>query len=244
MPLVVILVPVLVVGLWRRRRGVSFRPWLVYLVALFGFSGLVSAVHVPYGTFIHSAIALVPHAYLLSLVGLAVVVGWIAAHRSSWDAPRATRNLSIMVVSVVLVLSVTATAMTVRVWDQEMGARRDVLSALVRHAEPGDRVMSPDAGAYRYHGGWPGVVTPSDPLATVEEALRLYDVRWLALERAHLVPSLAPILDGEWRPAWLSAPLVTVAATSAADTLDGSGPGPIAALYAVCLMPDDQRCVE
>jgi hypothetical protein len=104
--------------------------------------------------------------------------------------------------------------------------------------------MSPDAGAYRDRGGWPGVVTPDDPLATVGGALRLYGVRWLALERAHLVPRLAPILDVESRPAWLSTPLVSIAATGAAETLDGSGQGPIAALYAVCLIPGDPRCVE
>lgn len=244
MPLLLILVPVLVVGIWQRRRDASFQPWLIYLVVLFVFSALVSAVHVAQGTFIHSAVALVPHAYLLSLVGLSVVVGWVAAHRSSWDPPRATRNLSVITVGAVIVISAAATTMTLRVWGQEVDGRREVLAALARHGEPGDRLMSPDAGAYRYRGGWPGVVTPDDPLVTVEEALRLYGVRWLALERAHLVPSLAPILDGESRPAWLSAPLVSIPATGAAETLDESGQGPIAALYAVCLTPDDPRCVE
>ncbi len=68
--------------------------------------------------------------------------------------------------------------------------------------------MSPDAGAYRYHGGWSGIVTPDDPLPIVEEALRRYDVRWLVLEAAHVTAGLRPILEGTLRPDWLSEPLV------------------------------------
>jgi 4-amino-4-deoxy-L-arabinose transferase-like glycosyltransferase len=242
MPMVVVLVPVLVVGAWQRRRDAAFRPWLAYLVALFTFSAIVSAVHVPYGTFIHSAVALLPHAYLLSLVGLAALIGWIAAHRPAWDAQRATRNISVIVVASVLVISVAATAMTIHAWDQEVRGRRELLAALDQHGEPGDRVMSPDAGAYRYRGGWPGVVTPDDPLATVEKALRLYDIRWLALERDHLVPSLAPILDGRSRPSWLSAPVVEVGQSGEGKGRDEDDRKLAAALYAVCLVPQDDRC--
>ena len=70
--------------------------------------------------------------------------------------------------------------------------------------------MSADAGAYHYHGGWPGIVTPEDPLDVVEEAMRRYDVRWLALESEHIVRSLVPVLTGELRPAWLSDPIAVV----------------------------------
>ena len=38
--------------------------------------------------------------------------------------------------------------------------------------------------------GAPGIVTPDDPLPVIEEALRRYDIRWLVLERDHLVPAL------------------------------------------------------
>jgi 4-amino-4-deoxy-L-arabinose transferase-like glycosyltransferase len=244
MPLLAFLVPFLVLGAWLRRRDPSFVPWLVYAISLFAFSAIVSAVHVPYGTFIHSAVALMPHAYLLSLLGLAAAVRWVAARRPSWDEVRATRNFSFMVVAVVVAISGVAAAITVRAWDRERAARADVLAALATTAEPGDIVMSPDAGAYRYQGGWSGIVTPEDPLEVVEEALRLYGVRWLALERAHVTAGLMPILAGGERPSWLSAPVVVVPAPPA----EGPGPAtsrsplPLAALYAVCLSPGDARC--
>jgi hypothetical protein len=48
-----------------------------YALILFAFSALVSAVHVPNGTFIHSAIALAPQAYILALEGVVAVAAWL-----------------------------------------------------------------------------------------------------------------------------------------------------------------------
>ena len=60
----------MVIGAWRRRRDALFGPFLAYAVLLFAFSAIVSAVHVPGGTFIHSAVALAPHGYVLALEGI------------------------------------------------------------------------------------------------------------------------------------------------------------------------------
>jgi hypothetical protein len=242
LPLLVILVPLLLVGVWHLRRSLDYLPWSIYAIALFVFTALVSAVHVPYGTFIHSAVALVPHAYLLSLVGVAVIVRAIAARRSSWDTSRATRNFSYIVVGVLAVLSVVASVTTTGSWRRERDNRQDVLAGLAAEATPGDVVMSPDAGAYRYHGGWPGIVTPDDPLPVVEAAMRLYDVRWLALEANHITAALLPVLTGEATPAWLSDPLVVGPAMTLDERDDDQTARPSAALYAVCLEPDDHRC--
>jgi hypothetical protein len=245
MPLLFILFPFLLVGAWDRRHDRAFQPWGLYAILFFAFSALVSAVHVPYGTFLHSAVALVPHGYLLGLIGLAVVVRWVAARRRTWDAARATRNFTLITVAVVTAVSGVASYVTIRSWVEERDARAPVLATLAQRAEPGDRVMSPDAGAYRYHGGWPGIVTPDDPLPVVEEALRRYDVRWLALEAAHLTAGLRPILAGTLRPDWLSEPLVEappIDEDDAGSTTADATPLPAAALYAVCLTADDDRC--
>ena len=85
------LIPFLLVGAWKRRRDATFGPYFGYAALLFAFSALVSAVHVPGGTFIHSAVALAPHGYVLALLGVTASVGWIAARRERWDAERASR---------------------------------------------------------------------------------------------------------------------------------------------------------
>jgi hypothetical protein len=241
-PLLVVLVPLALIGLWRQRRETAFMPWSAYAVVLIAFSAIVSAVHVPYGTFLHSAVALLPHAYLLSALGLAVLVRWVADRRPSWDAPRATRVFSIMLVIVFLIVSAVGTLITIRGWQAQREGRVAILEALATHARPGDVVMSPDAGAYRYFGGWPGIVTPEDPLPVIEEALRRYDVRWLVLERAHMVNALGPVLAGKTQPDWLSDPLVATAPPAHPDAGRDDDTTPEAALYAVCLAEDDARC--
>jgi 4-amino-4-deoxy-L-arabinose transferase-like glycosyltransferase len=243
MPLAFVLVPFLLIGAIVRRRDPWYLPWLIYAAVLFAFAAIVSAVHVPYGTFLHSAVALIPHAYLLSLIGLAAVVRWVAVRRTSWDADKATRNFSVMVVGIVMAVSIAATVMTVGSWRQERDSRQTILATLAAEADQGDIVMSPDAGAYRYQGGWSGIVTPDDPLPVIEEALRLYGVRWLALEREHTVRALLPVLAGEVRPAWLSAPLVVVTPADQSEPTDADVDDmPAAALFAVCLTPRDERC--
>jgi hypothetical protein len=86
------------------------------------------------------------------------------------------------------------------------------------------------------------VVTPEDPLPVVEDVLRRYDVRWLILERAFMTRDMAPVLAGTVRPDWLSTPLLTVMAPGTASP--SSSQLPDAALYAVCLAPDDRRCAS
>ena len=129
-----------------------------------------------------------------------------------------------------------------RAWRSEHDLREQVLTGLAA-APAGDRLMSPDSGAYSYLGDRPGIVTPDDPLPVVETALREYDIRWLVLERDHITSALAPLLAGTERPSWLSAPVLSVPGTPP----PGAGavtttPLPRAALYAVCFAPDDTRC--
>ena len=244
MPLLVFLAPFTLIGAWLRRRDAAFQPWLVYGITLFAFSALLFAVHVPYGTFLHSAVALVPHAYLAALVGIAAAVDWVAARRPSWNPPRARRVFTWMVVGVVALGSVGGAFITLRAWRSDMDLRVAVTAGLA-DAPAVDRVMSPDAGAYRYLAGRAGIVTPDDPLPVIEQALRAYGIRWLVLERDHLVPALIPVLRGEVRPDWLSEPILVVPA--APDAPAGQAPDasslPRAVLHAVCLEPSDLRCV-
>jgi hypothetical protein len=121
-----------------------------------------------------------------------------------------------------------------RAWQHDEYVRQQVSAPLASIAGS-ERIMSGDSGAYEYLFDRPGVVSPDDPLPVIEEVARAYDIRWLSLERDHIVKALVPVLLGQLRPAWLSAPMATVAGT----TSDGA---PAAALYAVCLTPDDTRC--
>jgi hypothetical protein len=244
LPLLLYLVPFAAIGGWLRRRDPMFTPWIAYAGALFAFSGLLFAIHVPFGTFLHSAVALVPHAYLLAVIGITAVIAWVAARRPHWNVLLATRNFTAAAVVIAALGSAGATWRGESNWRAEDAVRAPIFQALAS-APAGERVMSPDAGAYRYHAGRPGIVTPNDPLPIVEQAVRAYDIRWLVLERDHLVPALAPLLAGTERPAWLSAPRVVVpgrADRRATASTPERARMPAAALYAVCTKPTDTRC--
>ncbi|MGH2407918.1 MAG: glycosyltransferase family 39 protein [Candidatus Limnocylindrales bacterium] len=225
-PLLIFLAPFTVIGAWLRRHDQAFTPWIVYTIALFAFSGLLFAVHVPNGTFLHSAAALVPHAYVLAIIGIGAAVSWAARRRAAWNVVRATRNFTVLAVVVAVVVGAVATVRVTGAWKAEEATRQPIAEALA--AIPvSDRVMSPDPGAYEFLAGRGGVVTPDDPLPVIEGVMRAYGVRWLIVERAHAVSALVPLLDGDASGyPWLWPRLV------AQD----------AVLYAVCLEAGDGRC--
>ena len=91
--------------------------------------------------------------------------------------------------------------------------------------------MSIDASGTRYWTGHGGVVLVNDPLDTVEQVARAYEIRWLVVNQADSVPAVAPLLAGE-RPAWVGAPILATAA--------GAGIG--LAVFPVCTQAGDARC--
>jgi hypothetical protein len=243
LPLVIVLAPFAVVGAWVHRRDAAFAPFYAYAAALLVVSGVLFAVLVTHGTFIHSAVALLPHTFLLVLAGVGSVVRWVAARRTTWDVRRASIAFGYGAVLIAIVGAAQQTMSTVGQWS----ARRSVelqLAVPLSATPVSDRVMSVDPGAYHYLTGHPGLVTPSDDLATIESVARLYDVRWLILERTDIVPALAPVLEGSVHPAWLSAPVAVVSGPGApVATMDPSMTAtPAGAVYAVCLATDDARC--
>ncbi len=230
----ILLAPFMVGGAWLRRHSADFLPFLLYAALLFAFSAIVSAVHVPNGTFIHSGAALAPQAYLLALEAVIALVAWIARHRPSWNAESAGRVFVGGAIGITIVGAVYFTASVHDTWGHERDLDQAVGAALgAQHAGAGDVVMSLDTGAIRYWTGHPGVVAPNDPIATIESVARAYDVRWLYVERSNAVPALGPILDGSGRPGWVGAPVWSV--TGTATTVD-------AGLYPVCFSTSDPRC--
>jgi len=138
-------------------------------------------------------------------------VAWIARRRPGWDAETATR----LFVGAAIVFAVFTTIVGARSVHQTWEARKvrfeTVAAGLVEAgAAPTDRVMSIDASGTRYWTGHGGVVLVNDPLATIEEVARAYDIRWLILDREDSVDGVAPILDGTVHPDWLGAPAMTV----------------------------------
>lgn len=224
-----LLLPFMLIGGWRRRRSAAFGPFFAYAALLFAFSALVSAVHVPGGTFIHSAVGLAPHAYILALEGIVSTVAWLAARRRAWDEPTASRLFVGAAVGFAVLAAVGGTLTVHARWRIELEQRRAVAAALDAAGAPEtDRLMSIDAAGYRYHTGRGGVVLVNDPLDTIAEVGRAYDTRWLVLERDDSVPAMTDVLLEDARPVWIGP------ATWRDDDR--------IALYPLCFTPGDPRC--
>jgi hypothetical protein len=239
----VILVPFMLIGGWLRRRSIDFSPAFLYAGILFAFNALVFAVHVPGGTFIHSAIGLAPHTYVLVMEGIAASVGWVAARRRGWDVEQATRVFSGAAVAFAVVAGAAASLTTHATWASRVADHQFAATALDAAGAPvTDRVMSIDASGTKYWSGRGGVVLVNDPLPTVEQVARAYQIRWLILERSDAVAAVAPILDGGARPAWIGPPIASrpaVVAPGGAGLPSGSVD---VAVYPVCVAPGDTRC--
>ncbi len=230
-----LLIPPLLVGGWQRRRSVDFGPFFGYALALFAFSAIVSAVHVPGGTFIHSAVALAPHGYVLVLEGVAAIVAWIAAHRRAWNREAATRVFVGATVAFAVLAAAFGTLAVDAGWNVKRDNRLTLTAALgLAGVAADDRLMTIDASGFEYVTGRGGVVTTNDPLPVELQIATAYRISWLVLERDEIATSMAPVLRGEERPPWIGAPVFQLAAK------DG-GP-PRIALYPICLSPADPRC--
>src|ERR1035437_2095648 len=221
----VVIAPFVIIGAWGRRRAVEFGPFFTYAAILFSASGLLFAVHVPYGTLLHSAVALVPLTFILAFEGAVMASAWVARHRSSWTPEGAQRLFLIAAVASVLLNPGAFTALAFPSWK----------------AAP-DPPLSPAPPGFKYFTGRGGVVTPNDSLEIIHQVAIDYDIRWLVIERAHIVDPLAPVIEGKLRPAWIGAPIFTVAYIGKKTGDPAVDAAPALAIYPVCTTTSDTRC--
>ena len=231
----VILLPFMVWGAWRRRGANDFLPWFLYVFIMFAGATLIFPLHVPGGAFIHSAVGMAPHAYILALEGVAALVMAIGRRRPAWQPAVAIPLFSWAIIGLVLASAVFYAPVAHAAWNADRVPRVALARELDRlGVPPTDRLMTIDAAGFKYFTGRPGVVSPDDSLDTIRGVADAYDIRWLVVERAGTVEALRPILVDDRRPDWIGPTLFTVPAP------DG-GP-PELALYPVCFQPADLRC--
>jgi hypothetical protein len=230
----IVLVPFLVIGAIGRRHSRDFGPWFVYTFVAFAGATFLYPLHVPGGAFIHTAIGLQPHAAILAMEGVVVCVGWLAGRRRRWEQGTAGTVFVWGVTAIVIASAVIFTQPVHEGWDATRQPRVQLAANLGRlGVNPEDRLLSIDAGGYKYWTGLGGVVTPDDPIEVIESVARAYRTRWLVVERADAARALAPVLAGD-RPPWIGAPVFEVP--------HPAGGLPALAFYPVCVTEGDTRC--
>jgi hypothetical protein len=231
----IVLLPLVIVGAWLRRRSIDFGPWFLYAGLVFLGAMLLYPLHVPGGAFIHSAVGLESHAYILALEGVVACVSWIASRRPRWNRDAAAQVFIAATVAFTIATAFLYALPVHRNWD----ATRQPRVALARELDAlgvadDERLLTIDAAGYKYFTNRGGVVTPNDSIADIESVARAYKTRWLVLERDDIALALAPVLRGESRPSWIGPRAFAVLASD--------GGTPRLALYPVCVEASDARC--
>lgn len=196
----IVMTPLMLLGLWRRRREPFLRGFWLYALGLH----LAMTFVFPYpgyrGGLLHSAAALVPWWAVLGVVGLDDAVDWIARRRRTWNPRSARWIFAIALLGVALFLSLS------------IGLRNRVSSSamprdyqeLLEKVPSEARVMMNDPAQLYYFTGLGGVVLPNEAPEVIQEIARRYDVDYLLLQEvtpdglaAYSAPSsLWPILTG------------------------------------------------
>ena len=231
----VVLLPFLLLGIAGRRSSRDFQPWFVYTFVAFAGATFLYPLHVPGGAFIHTAIGLAPHAAILSIEGVLVLASIVGRRQASGRSTSPGASILVWgVVALVIGAAVIFTPAVIRNWEAVRNPRITIATYLEERAAPTDRLMSIDAAGWKYLTGLPGVVSPDDPIETIEAVARAYDIKWLVIERADAARALGPVLDGSLQVPWIGPSVLAVN-----SPVDGR---PSIALFAVCTTPADTRC--
>jgi hypothetical protein len=172
----IVLTPLMLVGLWQRRRDRFLRGFWLYALGLHIVMTLVFPFPGYRGGLFHSAAALLPWWAALGVAGLDDVVGW-AGRRRRWHVPTAKRVFSGALLVFVLFLSLSIAL------PRRVTVHTPELYTLLADALPPDaRVMINDPMQLYYYTGRGGVVLPNEDPAVIPEIAGKYGIGYLLLE--------------------------------------------------------------
>ncbi len=174
----IIMTPLMLVGLWRRRRKELLQPFWIYVVGLHLAMTFVFPFPGYRGGLLHSAAALVPFWAALGVVGLDDVVEWIARRRRRWNVRSAKVVFSVGLVTIAVLLSVMI-GLPNRV--PPRGASL-LDQALVQQLPPDAMVMINDPAQLYYFTGLGGVVLPNESPDVIVDIARKYGVKYVVIE--------------------------------------------------------------
>ncbi len=173
----IVLTPLMLVGLWVRRREGFVRGFWLYALGLHLVMTLVFPFPGYRGGLFHSAAALLPWWAALGVAGLDDVVDWVAKRRRTWRASSAKWIFSLALLSFIVFLSLSLAL------PRRIEAHTPALYSLLQGALPEDaRVMVNDPAQLYYFTGYGGVVLPNETPDVLPEIAGKYGVDYLLLE--------------------------------------------------------------
>ncbi len=186
----IVLTPLMLIGLIRRRRNPFLRPFLFYVIGLHLVFTLIFPFPGYRGGLLHSSAALIPFWVTLGVIGLDDVVGWLGKRRR-WNigAARWVFSAALMVFAVGLSLWIGERG---RVENAGMPSFYTDLDALL---PTNARVMINDPAALYGNLGLGGVVVPNAAPDVIAELGVRYQLDYVVIEPAGLPAPMRVILE-------------------------------------------------
>jgi hypothetical protein len=173
----VVLAPLMLIALWKRRAEPFLRGFWLYALGLHIAMTLIFPFPGVRGGLFHSAAALLPWWMALGVVGLDDVIDWIAQRRRHWNRQVAKRIFSAALLAFGIFLSLSVSL------PRRFSADTPALYAVLMERLPPDaRVMINDPAQLYYYTGIGGVVLPSEASDVIPEIARKYAIDYVVLE--------------------------------------------------------------
>jgi hypothetical protein len=173
----IVMTPLMLVGLWRRRHNGFLRAFWLYALGLHIAMTLVFPYPGYRGGLFHSSAALVPWWAALGAVGLDDVIEWVARRRRHWNVRVAQAIFSMALIAIALYLSLS-TGLRGRV----VSGAPDLYQRLSELLPADAHIMINDPPQLYYFTSLGGVVLPNEPPDVILTIARKYDVDYLLLE--------------------------------------------------------------
>jgi 4-amino-4-deoxy-L-arabinose transferase-like glycosyltransferase len=196
-----VLVPPLVLGMWRLRRSPDCRTFMIYWAMLALAMPLLFTATLEHGTLQHATGALVPFAAVCIAAGIDVIGRALSRGRAQIGA-RLARDVGMIAISIAAVTSLGMAWRTFPARGDEYTLDVRVVAWLHAHNPAGVPVMVLDPPAFSYIDDAPYVVAPSDSLDAAREVAVRYGVRYWALDPIHAGVQ-DPVYTGRVQPGWL-----------------------------------------
>jgi hypothetical protein len=202
----VIFAPVMLLGLWLRRRERLLRPFWLYALGLHLAMTLVFPLPGYRGGLFHSTAALVSWWAALAVVGLHHAIDW-AAKRRRWNM----RSARIVFTAGGLALAFALTLFGILRAQPTRGDQTRLYAELRSRLPDDARIMINDPASLYYHTGRGGVVLPNEAPEAILGIARQYAIDYVVIEfdvmadgrRLAAIPApLLPLIDDP--PAFLT----------------------------------------
>ncbi|MGB7339771.1 MAG: glycosyltransferase family 39 protein [Phototrophicaceae bacterium] len=171
----IIFFPLILLGIWNRRRDPFIRPFWIFAIGIHLAFALVFPEAGLRGGFWHATAALVPIWAVIGLLGLDDFVVWAASFRRTWHPKLAQPILSFGFLAIAIVLSVQISSRNTVDDDSVVLALQAVIA-------PNTRVMLNDPSRLYYYTGISGVTIPNETPEIALEIAHIYDIDYLLLE--------------------------------------------------------------